>query len=66
MLRPTIPVHSKKVLLVDDNNDVRQSISQHLQIENYLVLQARDGIDALKILENFTPDIILSDINMPR
>ncbi len=65
MQRPTIPVLSKKVLIVDDNNDVRDTISQYLQIENYLVLQASDGLDALKILKNFTPDIIISDINMP-
>ncbi|MBE9524638.1 MAG: response regulator [Chloroflexi bacterium] len=66
MLRPTIPILSKKVLIVDDNNEVRDTISQYLQIENYLVLQARDGVDALNILEKFTPDIILSDIKMPR
>lgn len=66
MQRPTIPVPSKKVLIVEDNKDVREGIAKYLQIENYMVLQAGDGVDALKLLDNFTPDIIVSDINMPR
>jgi response regulator RpfG family c-di-GMP phosphodiesterase len=65
MPRPTIPVSSKKILIVEDNKDVREGIAQYLKIENYLVHQAGNGEDALKALEHFTPDLILSDINMP-
>ncbi len=64
--RPTIPLPSKKILLVEDNDAIREGITQHLQIDNFLVVAARDGVEALKALETFAPDIILSDINMPR
>lgn len=63
--RPTIPVPSKRILLVEDNDVIREGIAQHLQIDNYLVIQANNGTEALKVLNNFTPDLILSDINMP-
>lgn len=65
MTSPTIPVSSKKILVVEDNRDVRRTIAKYLQMENYLVLQAKNGKEALKSLENFRPDLILSDINMP-
>jgi putative two-component system response regulator len=65
MSSPTIPVPSKKILVVEDNPDVRKGIAKYLQIENYVVIQAENGNQALKSLENFTPDLILSDITMP-
>ncbi|MEA3351596.1 MAG: response regulator [Chloroflexota bacterium] len=65
MSLPTIPIPSKKILIVEDNKDVREGIAQYLQIENYIVIQANNGINALTALENFSPDLILSDINMP-
>jgi putative two-component system response regulator len=64
--RPTIPVPSKKILVVEDNEDIREGIVQHLQIDNFFVVQAKNGEEALLSLEHFRPDIILSDINMPR
>lgn len=63
--KPTIPVPSKRILLVEDNDVIREGIAQHLQIDNYLVIQTNNGTEALKVLNNFTPDLILSDINMP-
>jgi len=56
---------SKNILLVEDNNQNRQDISQILQIENYFIIQAADGYEALKLLDRVKPDLIISDINMP-
>jgi len=64
--KPTIPVPSKKILVVEDNEVIREGIVQHLQIDNFFVVQAKNGEEALKSLDHFKPDIILSDINMPR
>ncbi|MBL7161479.1 MAG: response regulator [Anaerolineales bacterium] len=64
--KPTIPVPSKKILVVEDDEAIRETIVQHLQIDNFFVVQAGDGEQALKALEHFSPDLILSDINMPR
>lgn len=56
---------SKNILLVEDNQQIRQDISQILQIENYTIIQASDGAEALKLLDRFKPDLIISDIFMP-
>jgi putative two-component system response regulator len=65
MERPTIPMPSKTILLVDDDHETRQSIAQTLQIENYTIIQATDGKEALLLLDRFNPDLILSDLDMP-
>jgi putative two-component system response regulator len=56
----------KKILIVDDNQHIRSTLQRTLELENYAVLEARNGIEALTILDRHTPDLILSDINMPR
>lgn len=65
MERPTIPMLSKTILLVDDDHETRQGIAQTLQIENYTIIQATDGREALLLLDRFNPDLILSDLDMP-
>jgi putative two-component system response regulator len=65
-MEPTIPISIKKILVVEGNEEVRKTIVQILQIENYQVLQATNGDEALKILHTIMPDIILSDINIPK
>jgi len=65
MERPTIPMPSKTILLVDDDHETRQGIAQTLQIENYTIIQATDGREALLLLDRFNPDLILSDLDMP-
>lgn len=61
----TMPFRTKQVLLVDDSADSREVLARMLELEHYTVHQADNGITALKILQNLTPDIIISDINMP-
>lgn len=59
---------SKKqlVLAVDDSPTVRKLVSLTLSREGFEVITAVDGIEALNILSEQLPDIILSDINMPK
>jgi putative two-component system response regulator len=64
-MEPTIPITSKQILVVEDNEDTRKAIVQILQIENYHVLQASEEKEALTILTTIKPDLILSDINIP-
>jgi len=56
---------SKKILLVENDQQTRQEISQILQIENYTTIQAADSVDALKIMDRLKPDLIISDILLP-
>ncbi len=55
----------KTILYVDDNYDLRNYLINLLG-ENYNLLLAWDGVAALEILEKHTPDLILSDLMMPR
>ncbi len=65
MVNPTLPMPSKNILLVDDDQIARQGIAQILQIENYSIIQAADGNEALQLLKRFHPDLIISDLDMP-
>jgi CheY-like chemotaxis protein len=54
------------VLVVEDHADSRDILRQFLESLGAEVLLARDGIEALEILETRIPDIVLTDIRMPR
>jgi chemosensory pili system protein ChpA (sensor histidine kinase/response regulator) len=54
------------VMIVDDSLTVRRITSKLLTREGFDVLTARDGVDALALLETEMPDVILLDIEMPR
>ncbi len=53
------------LLLVEDNPDMQEYISNSLK-DGYHIVQAVDGVDALEKLKNYTPDLIISDVMMPR
>jgi putative two-component system response regulator len=60
------PALNKLILVVEDNAEMRRSIARTLELEHYTVAQAENGQAALALLQRLTPDLILSDINMPR
>jgi CheY-like chemotaxis protein len=55
-----------RILLVDDNPDILEPLSNYLQLNGYAIEQARDGIEALEKLQKNRFDVILSDVKMPR
>ena len=57
---------SKTILLVDDEPHILRILRLALEKENYRVLTACDGQAALKVLAEDSPDIVISDIDMPR
>jgi DNA-binding response OmpR family regulator len=62
-----MPMSAKKalVLIVDDDTRMRRMMQRMLEIEDYWVITAATGEQALNLLDNETPDIILLDIMMP-
>ena len=54
------------IMVVDDSLTVRKISTRMLKRAGYQVVTASDGVDALEQLENFTPDVMLLDIEMPR
>ncbi|MDW8311120.1 MAG: Hpt domain-containing protein [Burkholderiales bacterium] len=60
------PPRAPLVLVVDDSLTVRKITSRLLEREGYRVLTAKDGLDALEVLTQHEPQVILLDIEMPR
>ena len=54
-----------RVLVVDDEPDIRATVSAMLEIEGYDVDEAANGADALHAVERRPPDLILLDMRMP-
>ena len=54
------------ILTVDDSRTMRDLLRLALTQRGYRVLQAVDGLDGLETLETGEPDVIITDINMPR
>ena len=54
------------VMVVDDSITVRKVTSRLLERHNMQVLTARDGVDAITVLQEAKPDVMLLDIEMPR
>jgi two-component system, chemotaxis family, chemotaxis protein CheY len=55
----------KLILIVDDAEAIRQTVNFYLTENGYTVLEARDGMEALKMLDGRAIDLIISDVNMP-
>jgi len=55
-----------EILLVDDNEAIRDSIGSVLRMAGYEVTVAEDGLDALLQLRRSFPTVIISDLNMPQ
>ena len=66
-VKPVDKVQSKPiVMVVDDSITVRKVTTRLLERNNYEVLTAKDGVDALAQLQEHQPDIMLLDVEMPR
>jgi len=57
---------SMTVLTVDDSRTMREMLRLALADAGFRVVQAEDGIHGLEVLQAETPQVIVTDINMPR
>ncbi len=55
----------KKILLIEDNEDIRENTAEILQLGNYEVLVAEDGKTGMEKAIQYKPDLIICDIMMP-
>jgi two-component system chemotaxis response regulator CheY len=53
------------ILVVDDEEPIREALRLFLQLAGHRVLEAIHGGDALKLLERERPDLVISDVMMP-
>ncbi len=56
---------AKKIIIVDDSESIREVVSFTLKNEGYDILTAKDGNEALLLLEDNNPDLIITDLHMP-
>lgn len=55
----------KRILIVEDDNDLRGMFDKTLSIAGFDVLQARSGYEALRTLDSSPPDLVLLDLKLP-
>lgn len=60
-----MPMALAKILVVDDDPSIRNLIQRFLSKQNYQVESAEDGKTALVMFEQFNPDLVILDVNLP-
>ncbi len=60
-----MPMALAKILVVDDDPSIRNLIQRFLSKQNYQVESAEDGKTALAAFEQFNPDLVILDVNLP-
>ena len=63
--KPASGKPARRILIVDDEPPVREVVGQYLQLEGYAVMQAADGLEALRLAEAFPPDLVILDLMLP-
>jgi CheY-like chemotaxis protein len=53
------------ILIIEDDTDLRRMLVKLLEREDFRVLEAGTGLEALQILDYFIPDMVITDIIMP-
>ncbi len=56
---------TKSVLVVEDSDETRAMLTRMLHGEGYAPIEARNGVEALEKVGNYSPDLIIMDLNMP-
>src|SRR5690606_17078581 len=63
---PAMGSHKGRVLVVDDEANALEALETLLREEGYEVESAPDGEQALAMLERFDPEVVLTDLKMPK
>jgi DNA-binding response OmpR family regulator len=61
-----MPIRKTTILAADDDPQLLRLIARNLELEDYDVLVASDGQQALEQIEQYAPDLVLLDVMMPR
>jgi DNA-binding response OmpR family regulator len=55
-----------RILIVEDDASLRRLLEMRLTLDGYTARTAEDGLEALAVLEEWTPDLVVADVMMPR
>jgi CheY-like chemotaxis protein len=56
---------SKKILIIEDNEENLNLFSSILKLNGYKILEAKNGVDGVRLAKSEMPNLILTDIEMP-
>jgi len=59
-------IHQASVLVVEDSISTRRSLAEFMQDLNYKVYTAKDGVEAIEVMRDNLPTLMLTDLEMPR
>jgi two-component system alkaline phosphatase synthesis response regulator PhoP len=66
MVQGVLKVKQKKILIADDNENIREALRSILEDEGHTLWIAKDGAEALRIVSEISPDILILDVMMPK
>jgi CheY-like chemotaxis protein len=55
----------KTILLIEDNEDILENLTEYLELEGYRIVGARNGRTGVELAEKLIPDLIICDVLMP-
>ena len=57
---------SPKILVVDDELEIRDMLELNLRLRGFTVMTAADGVEALALVRDWCPDVVVLDVMMPK
>jgi two-component system, OmpR family, alkaline phosphatase synthesis response regulator PhoP len=63
---PLSKTDAARILIVEDDASLRRLLEMRLTLDGYATRTAEDGVDALALLDEWTPDVVVADVMMPR
>ena len=55
----------QRILIIDDDADIVKTVSANLELDGFLVSSAPTGNEGLAVLQSYSPDLVLLDLNLP-
>ena len=55
----------KTILLIEDNSDIRENLTEYLEMEGFKIIIANNGTRGIELACEFVPDLIICDVLMP-
>lgn len=62
---PDSRIQDPRILVVEDDVTIRSGLRVTLELEGFVVEEASDGIEAMRILPDFSPDVVILDLMLP-
>ena len=56
----------RKILTIEDEKELRETLTDILEVNGYTVFQAADGAEGVKVFKNTAPNLVICDVNMPK